>query len=85
MIALSIMINGIAYSGVVQIVSKLACTIFVKNSLRQIRLVLINSSTCSKAFSDFGYFLCVKKPLKYLYRNAYHKLCKLIRCAHYVG
>ena len=28
MIALSIMINGIAYSGVVQNVSKLTCTIF---------------------------------------------------------
>ena len=28
MIALSIMVNGIAYSGVVQNVSKLACTIF---------------------------------------------------------
>ena len=31
MIALSIMINGIANSGVVQNVSKLTCTIFVKN------------------------------------------------------
>ena len=31
MITLSIMINGIAYSGVVQNVSKLTCTSFVKN------------------------------------------------------
>ena len=53
--------------------------ISVKNILRQIRVtvVFINSSTCSKAFVDFGYFLCVKKPFKYLYRNAYHKLCKI--------
>ena len=72
------MVNGIADSGVVQHfkINKHHFLLKRKIVMRKIRVVLINSSTCSKAFTDFGYFLCVIKTFQYLYRNAYHKLSK---------
>ena len=76
MIAICIMVNGIAHSGVVQNVSKLTCTIFYLKLIASNQGSPFKSRTCSIVFADFGYFLCVKKSCQYLYRNTYHKLCK---------
>ena len=73
MFVLIIMTSGIAYSDVIHSDSKLACTIF---SVLKIRVVLINYTTRSIAFSDFVYFMCVKKLFKYFYDYTYHQVCK---------
>ena len=51
MFVLSIIVNIIAYSGVVQ---------YFKCSVKSSRVDLINSDFCSIPFADFGYFLYIK-------------------------